>query len=136
MSELKRKRLSSKKYSDLELLAEKFYIANKEMNQAKAKMDKARKTLYSQMKESKTSNFSFNKVINQKDISLEVSIGRKRKDVVDTEKLFSLVELKTFVSMVSATKKSIIDKVGTEVANQVTVEGYTSENVSIKESSL
>lgn len=113
--------------------ARTFYTENTKANAHKRAADKARKALLVEMVDAKQEPFSFTTTIDGKRQTLDVSVDQRPSLEVDVAKLKTLVDEKTFMKIVSASKNAIVDEVGTVISDQCTktVPGSTNANVKV-----
>jgi len=108
------------------------FLANKEMNALKNKHDKLRKELYAKMKD-----LGFDKlgtVVTSDGVSLpiEAVISAPEGQSVDARKLSKIIPMDKFLDVVTVSQKSVSDKLGSSILNQVLVSTKGTENVSVK----
>jgi hypothetical protein len=121
--------------SNLNILAETVFCENKKMNAAKSAHDAARKTLLAMMEEQGIDGpISINATdVDGKPIMLVAVVETPSKDMISVTKLRELVkDDATFYKIVSATKKSVEEHVGTIVAVQATILTKGTTNVTVK----
>lgn len=109
-----------------------FYSRNKEVNAAKVQADKARKELYSEMKESGIDTFDLKTNIEGEEIIITASIGSRSTTAIDVAALRRIVTEEQFEKIVSASKSKVEAVAGKDVAVRCSIAGSTSENVSVK----
>ena len=126
------KEKSTKVTSEMKLLAAEYHRENNKANKAKAKADKARKALYSKMKESGIKSFDLITSIEGVDVRLETEVASPPREHICVTKLSKIVSSKQLLEIISASKKSVIEKAGTDVATRCSVSGFGTENVSVK----
>lgn len=105
--------------SNIKELVSTVYSENQKSNAHKRKHDKARKDLYSDMKEAKLKTVNFPAVIDGKTKNLEAKITVPDEMLIDMKKLRDLVTEEQWLDMISTTKGAIENIAGTAVANQV-----------------
>lgn len=115
-------------------LAIEYYTNNREMNARKGKADKARKSLYSGMKELNLQSFStsFQEPDAARPVTLDVTIETPTGQAVDVRKLRSLVTEDQFYAIISASAAAVTEAVGTSILNQVLVPSVGTENVKVR----
>lgn len=111
---------------DIENLMKECHKAHTEKKKADAAYEKARKSLYKAMLKGE-----LKKVVSGTH-KLEAVVEHSKVTVINKETLESLVGHKAAQAVYTATKTAVIDKFGTEIAEQCaeTVEG--TENVTVK----
>ena len=115
-----------------EQLVASVFLANKEMNAIKNKHDKLRKELFSKMKD-----LGFEKlgtIVTDDGVTLpiEAVISAPEGQAVDARKLSKIIPMDKFLDVVTVSQKSVVDKLGTSILNQVLVTTKGTENVSVK----
>lgn len=118
---------------ELKRLATIAFEANREMNDAKNRGDKARKELYSKMKSLGIK--SVDAVANATDgtpVSIVAKLAVLTRNVIDVEKLKKLVSNKLFMEMASVTQAAVAKFAGTSILNQIVEPKDGEEYVSIK----
>jgi len=122
----------SDKLLPLKAIAGMAFTYNKTANAAKSSYEKLRKELFAGMKKIGITSFDHKIFEEGKEINLTAEISTPEGQVIDVEKLQSLVTKKQFIQIVTATQKSVTDVVGTAILNQVLVSSAGTENVSVK----
>lgn len=117
---------------EMKKLAAESHRENVVMNAAKRKSEKARKALYSEMKDAGIKSFDLITNIDGKDISLESIVQRGERTVIDTAALSSIVSKDQFLAIISASKSKVEQVAGKDVAVRVARTEPGTENVSIK----
>lgn len=112
--------------------ARTFFTENQLSNKHKRAADKARKALLVEMADAKQDPFSFTTTIDGKRQTLDVEIAAGTAVQVDVAKLRKLVDEKTFMSIISASKTAIVDAVGTVIADQCTKTVPGNKNANVK----
>lgn len=120
------------KEDSMRQLAAEFFRENKAMNAAKSKAEKARKALYKMMKDNNLKTLSFDTSIDGKTVSLDATISTPSGTAMDVAKLYKTLPFDEFISIVTASAKSVGDKAGKEIVAQVSVSTTGTENVSVK----
>ena len=116
----------------LQDLAADVFATNKKMNALKREHDTKRKELLQQMETLGVKSFDASATIGRSTTDITAKISTRNVETIDVEKLRELVSEEQFLAIVSATKKSVMDEVGGNVATQCTVAEVGSTNVSVK----
>tara|TARA_R110000803_G_scaffold57589_7_gene115543 strand:+ start:555 stop:959 length:405 start_codon:yes stop_codon:yes gene_type:complete len=117
---------------EMTALAKSFFKLNREMNALKRDADKARKQLFTQMKDAGLDTFRTAAMVDNKKVILESVVNTPTKIEVDVEKLFEIVGSADFIEIVSATQKSVTDVAGKATLDRCSVEVDGTENVAVK----
>ena len=126
------KQRTSKKQSELNLLASAVYEYNKRMNDLKRHHDAARKKLFADMKASGLAAFEALVEIDGSPTTLSAVIESKPRNEIDVRKLARAIPLETLLDCVTASV-TVVEKVaGSAVASMCSIEGRTAENVTVK----
>lgn len=112
--------------------ARTFFTENQLSNKHRRAADKARKALLVEMADAKQESFNFTTTIDGKKQTLDVEIAAGTAVQVDVVKLRTLVDEKTFMAIVSASKTAIVDAVGTVIADQCTKTVPGNKNANVK----
>ena len=112
--------------------ARTFFTENQLSNKHKRAADKARKALLVEMADTKQEPFEFTTTIDGKKQTLRCEIAAGTAVQVDVHKLRTLVDEKTFMAIVSASKTAIVDAVGTVIADQCTKTVPGNKNANVK----
>ncbi len=116
---------------ELSALAIEFYVTNRALNAAKKTSEEARTKLYALMKEQGKDTLEAVFDNDGTPSTLVASIGAKKSNSVDTQKLLKLVGQDVFMQVVSASQSDVESTCGTSVLNQCLITGYGKENVSV-----
>ncbi|MCA1807452.1 MAG: hypothetical protein LC687_06370 [Actinobacteria bacterium] len=100
--------------------ARTYFAENTVSNTHKRAADKARKQLLVEMADAKQEPFTFTTTIDGKRHTLDVAVDQGAVLEVDVAKLKTLVDDKTFMAIISATKGAIVKQAGTVIADQCT----------------
>lgn len=127
VSKVKKASKKSPESKHMEELAVSFYRQNAAANAAKRAAEKAREALFAEMKKAGIASFH----VQDELVSLEAKISSSTKNVVDIAELAELVAPQTFLKIVSATQKSVIEHAGSDVAMRCLKQIAGDENVSV-----
>lgn len=116
---------------DTKTLAKDVFKLNKEQNALKREHDKKRRELYAVQKAEGITTFTCDAIVDGKKVTIESTIATPQRQTVDVELLRDLVDEATFMKIVSATQKSVVDEAGKAVFDRCakTVDGTEAVNV-------
>lgn len=112
-------------------LALAFYVANREANATRAKADKERKALLKLMKDGDVESFDFGAMIDGDRVQLVATVATPDTPYIDVAELRKLLDDKTFMAVISATKTAVDQHCGTVVSSRVSKTRPGTENVSV-----
>lgn len=113
-------------------LAEECYRANLSVNAYRREADKARETLYVQMREKGVNEFTTTITTDSGPLSLNSEITAPNTTVIDIKKLKKLVSPEVFLQVISATVGKVDEFAGKDITRRCSILGKGKENVSIK----
>ena len=122
---------AKKATSVMEELAAQFHEQNVAANAAKRAADKAREALYVAMMAAGIESLQTMAASDKGTALIEAKIKATTRRVIDVEALQSLVGPETFLKIVSATQKSVVEHCGTDLAMRCSKEETGDENVSV-----
>ena len=130
----KRKPKKDKALVELEGLAKRYASINREKLDLEAKLKSMKSDIESQMTLLGVKSVVADCVVNDVPSTVTCSIASKEVTTVDLKKLKELTTDKVFMSMLTVTKKSVIDNCGTVIKDQVLSysEGSPSLGISTK----
>lgn len=123
----KAKKSRTAQKAQMESLAIEFFRSNAAANAAKRSAEKARELLYAAMKAEGIEKFN----VQDELTSLEAKIFASSKNIIDVESLAKFVSPETFIKIVSATQKNVIEHAGSDVAMRCLRLVQGEENVSV-----
>jgi hypothetical protein len=126
-----RRKKADPEMSAMERLAARFHEQNIIANAAKRAADKAREELYAAMKANGVDTFVTKAEAEAGSILIEAKVSSKTRKVIDVEALAKLVDHSTFIKVVSATQKAVVEHCGSDTALRCSREEQGDENVSV-----
>lgn len=123
---------TSKVTPEMTKLAAEYYRENKKMNTAKSASEKARKLLYTQMKEAGLKSFDFDTNLDGTDLILSALISARAGSVIDVDYLYKNLPIDDFLKAVGASKKAVVDVAGTDMATRASRATEGTPNVGVK----
>lgn len=112
-------------------LAKEVFKLNNEKNKFDRLHTKTRQQLFAAQKREGITSFTCDAIIDGKKVTIESKIETPQRQVVDIELLRGLVDEATFMKIVSATQKSVVDEAGKAIFDRCakTVDGTEAVNV-------
>jgi len=116
---------------ELKSKAKEVFKLNNEKNKFDRQFSKARRELFAAQEEAGVTSFTCDAIIDGKKVTIESKIETPQRQVVDIELLRGLVDEDTFLKIVSATQKSVVDNAGKAIFDRCakTVDGTRAVNV-------
>lgn len=112
-------------------LAASFYEENKKANVATGIAKKARAELFALLTKKGVRKDTVEAVIDNRPITLDITVGAKPMQYIDVEELSKAVPLETLLKIVSASAKAVEDEAGTGVKVRCLKSGFYAENVDV-----
>ena len=117
--------------SKMEELAAQFHELNASANAAKRAADKARESLYAEMKAAGVNSFQTMAATDKGSVLVEATIKAPLRRVIDVVQLAELISPEVLLKVVSATQKSVTEHCGSNIVLQCSKEEAGEENVSV-----